>query len=309
MSETGNKPPVTIDVGVKAALEVKAEIPEKSVGRTIDALVDIIRPFTERRGLKADLIRLQREEVALEIARRARRRAEIENVELNPVPNKMLVPFLEKASLEDMKSEMHDRWAALLLSASRRYQAQHLTFIDILGRLSVVEIKLIEEVCFGSPGFPEMSYPSGHIEENHGAVVAFHSLLATEPAASGEETKAAYDRFIEACKLKYGKILRAVVAKGKIPEGHLGPPGGLIFYYNEWGSVLGGGRESVEILERERLLEIVRTKFPDSGIEVEWFNMTYLGVRFVLNCAPDAAKIAARNRAVISPEGIGADPR
>jgi hypothetical protein len=36
----------------------------------VDALTDIIRPFSERRGLKGDQIRLQREEVLVEVARK-----------------------------------------------------------------------------------------------------------------------------------------------------------------------------------------------------------------------------------------------
>jgi hypothetical protein len=46
--------PVNIDVGVKAEakFDVKTEIPAKSTGRLVDALTDIIRPFSEARGLK-----------------------------------------------------------------------------------------------------------------------------------------------------------------------------------------------------------------------------------------------------------------
>ena len=53
---------VKIDFGAKAEakLEVKTEIPSESSGRLIDALVDIIRPFSEKRGLRADLIRFQK---------------------------------------------------------------------------------------------------------------------------------------------------------------------------------------------------------------------------------------------------------
>ena len=61
------KRPVNVDIGAKveAKLNVKTEVPAKSVGRLVDALTDIIRPFSEARGLKADALRLQREEVAI----------------------------------------------------------------------------------------------------------------------------------------------------------------------------------------------------------------------------------------------------
>lgn len=71
-------PPVKVDVGfgAKASVEAKisTEIPRESSGRLVDTLTDIIRPFSERRGLKADQIRLQREQVAIEIARFARKK-------------------------------------------------------------------------------------------------------------------------------------------------------------------------------------------------------------------------------------------
>jgi hypothetical protein len=293
---SGEKSPVSIDVGLKASLEVKAEIPTKSVGRTVDALIDIIRPFTEARGLKADQIRLQREDVALEIAKKARHRAEIENAVLNPVPTKMLVPFFEKASLEDLHSEMHDRWAALLLTSAREYQAQHLTFVDILSRLTVIELKLLENVCFSTIDFPQTYYPGGHIEENSNAVDASHLLLIAESADRGAERKA-YERFTESCKLKYGMVLHASVVRSRRSGGL---PAGRVFLYTEWGT--GRNRESIEVLERERLVEIERRKFPEVDVEVAFFSVTYLGVRFVLSCAPDAAKMAARRPPPITPQ-------
>jgi hypothetical protein len=74
---------VAVDIGLtaKASLEAKVstEIPAQSSGRFLDAVTDIIRFFSERSGLKADQIRLQREDVLIEIARKARVRLEIEN--------------------------------------------------------------------------------------------------------------------------------------------------------------------------------------------------------------------------------------
>src|SRR5262249_40792180 len=135
-------------------------------GRFVSALTDIIRPFTESRGLKADQIRLQREDVLLEIAKKARRRAEIDGAPIHPVPTKLLVPFLEKASLEDRDSEMHDRGAKLLVTASKEYDARHLTHVDILSRLSSEELKLLEDTCLSFENFPETSYPDGHFKTN-----------------------------------------------------------------------------------------------------------------------------------------------
>src|SRR5947209_4074830 len=110
-----------LDIGIKAGLEAKltTEIPKESSGRLLDSLTDIIRPFSEARGLRADQIRLQREEVLIEIAKLATRRLHIENKSIAPVPLKTLVPLLEMASLEDLSDqEMIERWAALLASSA-----------------------------------------------------------------------------------------------------------------------------------------------------------------------------------------------
>ena len=105
MSSEKDGAKIAVDVGLsaRASLEAKVstEIPAQSTGRLVDAITDWFRPFTERRGWKADLIRLQREDVLIEIAKKAYRRLEIENVVPSAVPTKFLIPFLEKASLED----------------------------------------------------------------------------------------------------------------------------------------------------------------------------------------------------------------
>ena len=42
---------LSADFGLKASLEVKTEIPKEVTGNFITTLTDIIRPFTEARGL------------------------------------------------------------------------------------------------------------------------------------------------------------------------------------------------------------------------------------------------------------------
>jgi len=147
-----NDPKVAVDIGLsaKASLEVKVstEIPAQSTGRLLDALTDIIRPFSERRGLKADQIRLQREEVAIEIARRAHHRMEIENQPTNTLPNKFLVPFLEKASLEELDSVLVDRWADLWASCSAYPASAHPMFVKILSEMTGNDAFLLRNIAF-----------------------------------------------------------------------------------------------------------------------------------------------------------------
>lgn len=143
---------IKIDVGLSAKAEIKAEVPPSSMGRLVDALTDAIRPFTEARGLRADTIRLQREDVLIEIARRAQQRARLENAELHPVPLKTLVPLLEKASLEDPEDdEMLDMWAALLAAETTDPGHNRRWYIDILASIDSWQARLLHKIATGQP--------------------------------------------------------------------------------------------------------------------------------------------------------------
>lgn len=141
------KSPVRVDVsaGVNLKAEVTTEIPSESSGRLLDALTDIMRPFSEKRGLRADLIRLQRESVLIEIAQLARQRAQIEGAVIAPVSNRVLVPFLEKASLVGEDDDLlKRRWADLLYSASQNISPNFPLFIDALGKLDPAHIEMLD---------------------------------------------------------------------------------------------------------------------------------------------------------------------
>lgn len=144
------KPPVdvTVEVAASAKLEVRATVPEQSMGRLVDALTDAIRPFTESQGLKADQIKLQREEVALAIARLALERKQLTaSDEWSAVPNKVLVPLLEKASLEDISDNyMIGAWAQLLASAATS-DGIPARYAQILSELDAQQAKLLEDIC------------------------------------------------------------------------------------------------------------------------------------------------------------------
>jgi Abortive infection alpha len=162
-----NKLPVSVEIGAKATLEIKTEIPKESTGRLVDALTDIIRPFSEARGLKADLLRLQREEVAIEIARKAREKLAIEGTTPQPVSNKILVPLMEKGSCEDVTdSSMIDKWANLLASASLNLPVQP-RFVGILGELAGSQAECLEYIAFNNSEkweFPAREFANSFLE-------------------------------------------------------------------------------------------------------------------------------------------------
>jgi len=136
---------ISVDVGLAAKAELKAEVPSSSMGRLVDAFTDAIRPFTEARGLRADQIRLQREDVLIQIAHKARARIEIEGGEVNPIPPRILIPLLEKASLTDASEDvLVEGWANLLISASRGASANQAIYIDILSKLDPAHLRFLQ---------------------------------------------------------------------------------------------------------------------------------------------------------------------
>jgi hypothetical protein len=135
------------------SVNVKTTVPAKSSGRLLDALTDIIRPFTERRGLKADQIRLQREEVLIEIAERALERLRFENARIKPIPAKGLVPLLEKASLESLGDRtMIELWANLLASAALGNQSNLPRYVTILSEINGRQARLLQRIMLRGDG-------------------------------------------------------------------------------------------------------------------------------------------------------------
>lgn len=140
----------TVEIGAKASFlaEVKTEIPKESSGRFIDSLVDIFRPFSEARGLKADHIRLQREDVLIEIAKKARDRIVVEKILTEPLPLKVIVPLLEKASLEDTSDDyMMAKWAELLVSGATKKKITT-RLVTLLSEINSDQAKLLDEIFF-----------------------------------------------------------------------------------------------------------------------------------------------------------------
>jgi hypothetical protein len=286
MAEEEPKSGLSVDIAARATFEVKAEIPKESTGRVLDSLIDIIRPFTEARGLKADILRLQRAEVAYEIAKIAKRTADLEAIELKPPSTKFLVPFLEQASLEDQDTELHSRWAALLLSASTNYEARHLTFIDLLSRMSSQELALLEDVCVGDPLFPLTMYPDGHIQQNQ-RVAEKGSFFFNVRDLTKDKARQLFPEFISATQLTYGRVMHVTI-------------GGLADMqdlYTDFGGPMSTKYDSLEILERERLVEFRRERGSGAAAEVAYFSVTNLGVDFVRDCSPSGRDAVRKEKA------------
>jgi hypothetical protein len=97
--------------------------------------------------LKADQIRLQREEVLIEIAGRALDRLRLENAPIKPIPSKGLVPLLEKASLESLGDKaMIELWANLLASAALGNQSNLPRYVTILSEINGRQARLLQRI-------------------------------------------------------------------------------------------------------------------------------------------------------------------
>jgi Abortive infection alpha len=197
-----HKSSVKVDIGARAEakLEVKASVPATSVGRLVDAFTDLIRPFSEPRGLRADLVRLQREEVAIEIAKRARERIQIERGTPQIVPTKLLVPLIEKGSCEDIRDQvMIDRWANLLASASLQLSVQP-RFVSILEELSGSQAECLEHIAFHDFEkfqFPNASFSGAPYEyAEHSATQELRDLV-TQNLKSKKDVGKTLDAIIE----------------------------------------------------------------------------------------------------------------
>src|SRR4051812_35337167 len=85
-----------------------ATVPPDVTRAKASAWLDLISPVTEWAGLRGDqlrhkreLLRVQRDETLDRIARLAKKRLDEIERPINPVPTKFLMPFLERASLEE----------------------------------------------------------------------------------------------------------------------------------------------------------------------------------------------------------------
>jgi hypothetical protein len=138
--------PVIIDVGASAKLniDVKTEIPPEATGRLLDTITQLLSPWAEARALRADKIRLQRLDVAAEIAKRATRLIESYGQDVRPIPLKLMVPLLEKGSQEAPRDDfMIDAWANLLASAATDRHQVAPRFVSILADLNGSQARLL----------------------------------------------------------------------------------------------------------------------------------------------------------------------
>jgi hypothetical protein len=281
MAEESNKSSVKVDVGLSAKAEIKGEIPAGSMGRLVDAFTDVIRPFSEARGLRADQIRLQREDVMIKIAQKAQRRIEIEGGTPNPIPNRLLVPLIEKASLTDLDDELLlEAWANLMSSASNGVKANHGIFIDILSKIDSVHLKYLE---FLAKPINNKAAPDEFLHINSDIFYFFDKLLSRQveeiPALDHDEIPS--DELSLLCAEFFHKRGSCLIS------GHLSVNNykGKNLDYELYGHVnlsdfpeyISGALESLNLIERKRF---EWNQILGSYFWVEYHVMTLFGLEF-----------------------------
>jgi hypothetical protein len=222
--------------------------------------------------------------VLIEIAKKARERLAIEGGDVCPIPNKFLVPFLEKASLEDPESELCNSWANLLVEATRNFDPKRGVYIDILSWISPTDAKLLRDICLGSRYKDGVSWPTGHFAENENLVRANIPLLDRSGEGglehvSLDDYRPFWLEFKKASKLQYGQLIHATVLL----------KGGSFFCYE---GDIAIDAITVDRLEGERLLirKLISFNATHGNIlrrgsgSVSYFDLTYLAIDLVRIC-------------------------
>jgi hypothetical protein len=271
-----------VEAVAKATYERKKStteiIPPDVTRAKAQSWLDLISPLTEWAGLRGDALaykreqlRLQREDILLEIAKKACARLQVESEKTDPVPNKFLVPFLEKASLEDSASRLCNAWANLFVEAARNFDPKLQSYADILSRISWREAKFLRDVCLNSNYKDGVSWPHGHFQDNSAGITQNVTLLK---ASSEEQIESCWTRFKDETKLQYGYIIHATVVRA----------GGAVYFYNREFLPLGNNPSVIfDLLERERLVMRHVALFGSSG-SVSYVDLTYLAVDLIRTC-------------------------
>jgi hypothetical protein len=265
------------------ALQSKGNEREKEFTKQLPvALTNLLRPFSEEQGLRTSQIRLQREDVLIEVTNRARTRIESEKLQTSPVPNKFLVPFLEKASLEDMTSRLLDAWANLLVEASKNFDPKLTAYIDILSKIGGRDAEFLSRVYDESDSNIGISWPLGHFAVNELIVENNLAILdqRAEPVkrkGNHEEAKRHWTEFKKKTKLLYGYLVHATVLQAS----------GYTYFYNT--DITFVEPLMVDRLEAERLLKRSIRRFPERSESLEtgtvsYVELTYLAIDLVRIC-------------------------
>jgi len=107
-----------------------------------DALLSVLSPFTNASGYIGDRFADARRTAAIKSASKAAKLLKAEGIVKGDVPPKILLPWLDGASLEQ-DDALQDAWAGLLARAVKSSDAVNVSYIETLKRLGKREAELL----------------------------------------------------------------------------------------------------------------------------------------------------------------------
>ena len=121
-------------------LNIKSSTIEKGLEIAKDFVDKLIGPSVEQIGLLfADNIKYFRFKNQVKILIKAKEYVESKNIDTKSIPLKILVPLIEKASLEE-NEELQNKWAIMITNlADSKKNLQNQIFPYILGQISIEE--------------------------------------------------------------------------------------------------------------------------------------------------------------------------
>jgi Abortive infection alpha len=115
------------------------------VSRVTDALLDAISPFTSSLGMIGDQITIARKKAALRAASKAIEQLNSEGIKTAIIPPKVLIPWLEGASLEtDNNETLVDAWSGLFVRAVKSSDAVTISYIETLKKIGKAEADVLQ---------------------------------------------------------------------------------------------------------------------------------------------------------------------
>lgn len=272
---------------VKINLDVK--VSEKTADKIAGALLDLVSPVTQPTGLLGDYIAHRRKvlsvilERGLEQARKSKR-------DISPPPPKFLLDFADKASREDLDSELVGAWANLLAEAATNYDFELNSYAEILSKLSSLDASILTEI-------------GGKLLHDHAQYMRFSnpSLDFEDFPAREYESRTIIDTAREADKIAQGvvrlrkpgprQVIRAMVPHKEsgvsVGDGEVAGKGYRIALSEKYGS----HPTSFDVLKRMGLIEYIKhmgeAKTEGGGIIVLVYwdaELTALGAEFLLSC-------------------------
>ena len=126
-------------------IDITSTAIEKGLDIAKDFVEKLVTPSAEELGLLAkDQISYWRVKNQIKILNKASALCKENDINVNSISPKLLVPYLENASLEE-DEDLQDRWASLLANmADSEQNVQNHVFPYILGQLSKEEFNLLE---------------------------------------------------------------------------------------------------------------------------------------------------------------------